>query len=268
MSELGKSAYTPAGFRQGAVAILDALGFRGVWRRRDLGVLRESLRNLSDLVVDDVAALVSRIGVTKPAIDLRFLSDTVVFTVAHDLPFSGDLSVDDSGAIGRMPAVGPFSVEVAAAFCSLLQARALLAEVPLAYRGAIGFGEFLVDDNFLIGPAIDEVAAGHQVANAAVVFLLPSAAAELGPSLCGQGDPWLLRRVLLPRYPLPVRYFRRRAVPVVNPIALHGLPDGSMERLLESFGKPRLLSSVWWKRRATRRLLVAAERHLRKSEGA
>ena len=47
--------------------------------------------------------------------------------------------------------------------------------MPLSYRGAVGFGDYALDANFIIGPAVDEAAAAHETAQAAIVWLLPRA---------------------------------------------------------------------------------------------
>lgn len=249
----------------GAVAMLDALGFRGIWKRESLNALEGSLETLVATLRRDIDELIQKIAISKPVIEARFLSDTVVFTVAHDVPFSGKGGGGSDGvAAGGFP-IAPFSVEVAAAFSSLLQARSALSAIPLAFRGAIGFGEFYVKENFLIGPAVDEVAVAHQEANGAIVFMLPSAASALAlhpPTLRDRG---LLPRVLIPDFRVPLKRLRHVVAPVVNPLALPGSPEDLSDRILRTFGNPRLFSSVWWKLRATTCLLGVAEKQLSRS---
>ena len=52
---------------------------------------------------------------------------------------------------------------------------AALATKPVAYRGAVSVGYFAIEDNFILGPAVDEAAGLMEVADAAVVWLTPSA---------------------------------------------------------------------------------------------
>lgn len=241
--------------------MLDALGFRGIWRRVGLDELRSSLNQLTATVRRDVEDLVQRIGGTKPVIETRFLSDTVVFTVAHDLPFTSGPPTGIRDAGEKAAAIAPFSVEVAAAFASLFQARAVSAPVPLAFRGAIGFGDYVLDGNFLIGPAIDEVAEEHQAPNGAFVWLLPSAAAVLDLYQAQDRKQQLLERVLIRGIRIPVKRGWARRGLVVNPLAAPGVPNETEQRLLATFGEPRVLSGVWWKRRATEQLLNAARAH-------
>jgi hypothetical protein len=61
--------------------------------------------------------------------------------------------------------------------------RSLRASVPLAYRGAVAVGEYEVSPHFVIGPAIDEAADAHERAQGAIVWLMPSARAQVAERL-------------------------------------------------------------------------------------
>lgn len=247
--------------------MLDALGFRGIWKRESLQPLVDSLESLVAILKKDLDDLLAKIDVSKPVIELRFLSDTVVFTVAHDLPFAGEVRAAREAQPNKVVPIAPFSVEVAAAFSALLQARAARSTVPLAFRGAIGFGEFFVRENFLVGPAIDEVAKAHQEAKGAIVFVLPSARAALAHYPPKLRDRGLLPLVLIPEFWVPLKRLRHALGPVINPLALPGSPEDLPDRILKTFGNPRLFSAVWWKRRATSRLLGTARKHLMRLGG-
>lgn len=255
-------ALTPGGFRKGAVAMMDALGFRGIWKRVELLALLKNLEVLEKVLSVDVDELCRSIGFAKPVVEVRFLSDTVLFTVAHDLPFTSREGESPETETGPVVPIAPFSVEVAAAFAALLQARAASSSVPLAFRGAIGFGEYFVKDNYLIGPAIDEVALAHQVANGALVFLLPSASAALRLYPESLRDRGVLRTAMIPDYRVPLKRLRWLRRAVVNPLGFPSLRPDVSDRILATFGNPSPLSSIWWKRRATEHFLKAATLHL------
>lgn len=73
------------------------------------------------------------------------------------------------------PFVGDDPVSILRSFLTVVQlARgAIIAsmhgEIPLSLRGVVTVGEFLVNDTFVIGPAIDEAAELEKKANAAIV---------------------------------------------------------------------------------------------------
>lgn len=242
---------TPAGFRLGAVAMLDALGFRGIWERVEVAALLNSLRKLVSQTSRDVSDLAKKLGVTRAKVDVRFLSDTVVFGVSHDIPFSTQNLAVKSARGGSMAPIASFSVEVAVAFAAVFQAKAALAPVPLTFRGAIGFGEFLIDGNILVGRAIDEVAKAHQLADGAIVWLLQSAEAELARAQPGYESKSVLSRALLRGVTLPFKDGATRTVSAVNPLSMPNLPRDMRRRLLLPFGKPAAGSDVARKREST-----------------
>ncbi|MCZ7652514.1 MAG: hypothetical protein M5U13_15635 [Thermoanaerobaculia bacterium] len=258
-AELGR---TPAGFYRGAVVMLDALGFKGIWNRAGLRQLLEALRSLETATRKGAEDLASAIAGLRPRIAVRFLSDTVVCTVSHAIPFSEEGADGGEGAGPPMLRVGPFSVEVAIGFAAVAQSRAACLGVPLALRGCIGFGDFMVDRNFLVGPAIDEVAEHHQRAEGAVVWLLPSAEAQLdlaGGGLDGRGLP---PEALLRGVPSPLKSGGGERLSIVNPLAVPGVPD-FVESLLATFGDPPASEEIRRKCENTRAFLERAGRAVR-----
>ena len=259
-----KPALKNNNFQQGAVVVVDALGFKGIWKRHAVENVLGSLRDLVDLVQKDVADLVKAISGLSPVIESRFLSDTVVFTVAHDLPYETAPQGNPDVALGaRMVPVGAFTVELACALGALIQARGALSPVPMAFRGAIGFGDYRIERDFLVGPAIDETAAAHERANGAIVWVTPSAEATLRIAGSRPPDSALLKRMLIPSFRVPLKRFRGTRAPVVNPMAFPGEEERIPGRILSTFGRPRPFSSVWWKRRNTRALLETARNYLK-----
>ncbi|OGA49504.1 MAG: hypothetical protein A3F74_19535 [Betaproteobacteria bacterium RIFCSPLOWO2_12_FULL_62_58] len=129
--------------KSGAVAFLDILGFKGIWRVKP----EEEVLNL----VMGVAEVVTR-GYKHPPPEKRWpecslpqvttLSDTIVITMD---------SLDRS--------------------CVLLLANTLYGVMmhfqkhELFVRGAIGWGNYAQMGNTFLGPAIDDVAAWHEQAN-------------------------------------------------------------------------------------------------------
>lgn len=172
-------------FQKGAVALIDALGFQGVWTRHDPALVVQTLRDLKGWVVNYIA---NQFG-PQPQfqVDVAFLSDAI----AVSLTFSADDDHQDALAVIYL-----------ADILTVILAKSLRSQVPFAYRGAITTGEFYLSGEFVIGPAIDEVASMYEAADAGVIWLSPTA------------DYMVLRRQLarslpsnthLVRFPVPMK---------------------------------------------------------------
>ena len=193
---------TTPDFKQGAVAFLDALGFKGIWRRfRDPAVVlekmraleqatREKLNNFGDGEESDVAGLETRAFV-----------------------------VSDSIFLAAWPPEGSAPRDTASlAAVILMAANAALAglegEAPLVFRGAVGCGSFDVDPerSFIVGPAVDEVVSAEQLGGAGLVWLAPSALQLIEKT--GWGQPGLHP------YPMPLKGGARLETLAINPMRL------------------------------------------------
>ena len=176
--------------RTGAFLMIDALGFKGIWRR-------PGLENQPELVIQKLANLQRQVGQyldqqfggpemrgrmeqdqwsSFDLVQARFLSDTIVLAVAiKDFTRS---FLNDTPAAGEpfyTMATKGLAVHVACSLASAMLAAAAKSDPALAYRGCISCGDFEVHDNFLVGPAVDEAAAAIDLAQGAFVWLLPSA---------------------------------------------------------------------------------------------
>lgn len=126
----------------GAVTILDVLGWKGIWQRKPDAML--VLKGIRDLIGD----------IQEPASKTSIwgFSDTIVLAT-H----------------GEPKAVLPVHVKNA----DLLLSFCLDEKLPI--RGAIGYGQFSSMDNMLIGPAVDEVASWYEAVEWIGAILTPSA---------------------------------------------------------------------------------------------
>jgi|GEM_PF-2401775 len=170
--------------RMGAVAMIDALGFRGVWRRFSPEEVVGKLQSLADATCSEARELQTDArahgGNLLEFVRVTALSDTIVFGVATkalDLVTQG-LKEEGWGEIFQFDndLLAGEAVRIAAELLGGLLRKAIEPPVPLAYRGAIAFGQFGMTDRFVIGPAIDEAADWMDKADGAVVVLTPSAA--------------------------------------------------------------------------------------------
>jgi hypothetical protein len=151
--------------QEGAFVLMDCLGFKGVWQRvREPREIIDKLRGIESSFHQRISArLPSLLQQPRFAFSTAFLSDTIViagFVKDQRLPnddFKGILVVAASFAAQEV--VGSFRRD----------------PYPLALRGCITFGQFIVDGSLILGPAVDEVASLHELPEGAFVFLSPGA---------------------------------------------------------------------------------------------
>lgn len=188
----------------GIVAVLDALGFKGIWSRRPISEVLAKLgaARREELHFPQPQSIAER---PVPPMSIRFLSDTVV--LAAPLP---DARIDREYEANQDDALVHVSFRAA-----MFVARMLASThgAPIAYRGAISFGEFEIREDFLIGPAIDEAAEAERLAEGAFVWLCPSA---MPLALRSIADSEL--RILMP-YAVPLKGGRSINTYVVTPLA-------------------------------------------------
>jgi hypothetical protein len=167
--------------RRGAIALIDVLGFKGIWRRHSEEAVIRSMEALLAASQEDAQLATQGVGNLTEFISPVFLSDTVAFGLAAKPLDEANAALEASG---EAELVGPFDEERLDSWTvwhmgnhlAHLMRRALVGEVPLAFRGAVAFGHFGLTDRFLIGEAVDEAAGFHERPNAAIVGLAPSAA--------------------------------------------------------------------------------------------
>src|SRR5437660_7527028 len=154
--------------KAGAVAMIDALGFRGIWDRWPAAEVMGNMHALKQRVEDDLR----QIG-TQPEMqfDATFLSDTVVLGLS-------------------LPATIPNHVVLSAIYVGDIVSRILTysarSSTPLTYRGAITCGDYEIDASFVMGRAVDDAATCYELADAAIVWLAPSASSLVGAWLPGR----------------------------------------------------------------------------------
>jgi hypothetical protein len=225
--------------KEGALAMLDALGFKGIWRRGyDEATHTEraekvvvKLRRAIALVEEEVARIKTydaEHGAFFEDVIVTVLSDTIVFGVAKRLP--ADPAVWQ-GTINREA----MCVGVAATLVQKILAEAALTDPPIAYRGCISYGQFMIDREFVVGPAVDEVAELEKRAQGAFVWLAPKAHRTLRHRITGEphyGYP------IVP-YDVPIRDGGFYRTGVIAPFPSRG----------ESFGEEELRKHemIYWK---------------------
>ncbi len=168
-------------FDTGVVAILDALGFKGIWQRSDPRQIIDKMQ-----VAKRAEAAFARHGFQP---QILFLSDTVVIACRQ-------------GESETRQALMFVCMRVAYFLSSMLTD----GKPPMVYRGAIAAGRYLIEDNILLGPAVDEAAEAEKQPRGPFVWLTQSARGLLPRrfrNALSHGDPVESTFYLMPyRVPL------------------------------------------------------------------
>jgi hypothetical protein len=213
--------------RHGAVVMLDALGFKGIWERVDPETLLEKLRALKRMAFQDAEALYANVPLVRASnLDLMFLSDTIV------LASSSEWSIEELSSESSSIAALQFHLDVVCSLAQLSIVRAM--DIPLAYRGCITVGSFEVAESFVLGPAIDDAARAERSADGAFVWLHAYALECLEKAArIHSENRWILEgnlERLLIDYDVPTKGGTFINTKVVNPLAN---PGGIASEVLE-----------------------------------
>ncbi len=232
-----------AELRDGVVAMIDALGFRGIWTRFEGTIMHtlEALHAEADARAED------------GGVRVNIFSDTILIASS---PPPGDADLHASlRAVLRV-------VEG-------LWHTAVMASPPLLFRGCISTGKILVSERSVVGEAVDEAAGLMEAADCALVWFAP-----------GAGDDWhdwgFARDVLTFPYAIPLRDGRRLQARTLNPCARFHLVEGGLanagpdfqrfrERVAETFhvhSPGKLPADVAIKKQNTHAFIVAAWAYL------
>jgi hypothetical protein len=192
----------PVTMRRGAIALIDVLGFKGIWRRHPEEAVIRSMEALLEASQEDARQAIAGPATTIDFIAPVFVSDTVAFGLAAKPVAEANAALEVRGEAELFSfdaaSLDSWTVWHMGNFLAHLMRRALVGEVPLAFRGAVAFGRFGLTDRFLIGEAVDEAAAFHERADGAMVGFAPSAARFEQAAVPSSGSKFL-------KYPIPTK---------------------------------------------------------------
>lgn len=133
--------------KTGSIALLDILGFKGIWQTRNPNDVLKILSGVSS-----VAETVYQTNIkNQKDVDLSFVQEKPRV-----------ITLSDSIVI-IIESKEPKSLVVLAAVINEL--FFYFAQQAMFFRGAMTFGSFLHQENTFIGPAIDDVASWYEAAN-------------------------------------------------------------------------------------------------------
>lgn len=225
------------GMHVGAIAMIDALAFQGIWDLFDADAVFETMEHVKTIANHAARSVTASLAqfagpgrlAHAPQGTSLCLSDTIVFAL-HIENFEPETLTIRIETI--QSALTAYVVHAVANMIAV----ASHGPVHLNYRGAITWGEFRIHDNYLLGPAVDEVATLHQQPDAAGVLLTRAAGNRI---LAIEKHPGALPKEFRPpllcfEHQLPLKSGATDACAmVVNPFAgctdrkqLHDVQDG------------------------------------------
>jgi hypothetical protein len=237
--------------KTGAFALIDCLGFKGIWKGGEHDALMSKLQSISKRaeIAAKKRAFPNGIPVGIPSenelrLEVKLLSDTVAISVCRG---------HNDDKLIELTTITNIVQEIIALY---------LEEPPyLVLRGCITYGKHTTSENFLVGPAIDEAAEYMNSAEGAFIWFLPAATDIIQPfcdihSKVPQDEKSKLISTALeaffPKYPIPIKnshYLNARAV---NPFYKKSAEDSDlMESSYKDAMKVGENMSIWMKRQNT-----------------
>lgn len=148
--------------KNGAITLLDVLGWSGIWQRRS----------------DAIDALERLLDKAEKKIDEHFSSDKD----SHKRVIDG-LSVEIRSISDTIALVTYGDINKAIAYQSILNSYLISLSIQelIPLRGATSYGQLIIRNNIMVGPAVDEVASWYEMSDTIGVFLTPSALLQIDP---------------------------------------------------------------------------------------
>lgn len=151
--------------KEGAFALIDCLGFKGIWNRANPTQVIDKLLKIEEVVSKEIVALKmpfdDKYG--PVSVNVRLLSDTVAISLQYE-----DELLDEARK-GLLITYMCYSV-------GQILSMFVKEEPVLVLRGCISYGQHISKGNFIIGPAVDIAAEYMNIAEGAFVWLLPNVA--------------------------------------------------------------------------------------------
>lgn len=265
--------------KQGAVAVLDALGFKGIWKIADNERKVIKVMKQVALVANAFQRHIAQIsddatGHMAHAFSIRLFSDSVIVSCCSRFKFEKiqGLQPASKGDFEQMFAdvmllVSLYMVTtVVSNVCGLTSST----DPVLLYRGAVACGSVEAADECFVGPAIDDAASMMDKADGPFVLLCPSARSVLGKSV--QDLPEKIassavfardRLPLILDYPVPLKDGRTYVGEILNPLMFAAKPSEQAAAMLRSFDAAMPLTlDLEIKKRNTAELLSRAAKDL------
>lgn len=275
--------------KEGAFALIDCLGFKGIWNRtQNPDLILENLVEAENKIrknVEKVSGFINNMQF-KIVPQISLLSDTVAISITNE---------NSTGVAETEEFRNGLLIEAACVFAASTMKVFIEDEPHLPMRGFITYGRHAVSKNFIVGPAVDEAAENYEIADGAFVWLHPNALEildktreikqQMFPQLIAQTEEFPMLNmsqnpkkdfsdlfrlgmdlpVLMKDYDIPVKGGSRLKGAVVNPLLLFKNEERRADithRYLNSFESRKI--DVLLKKQNTLELLLQANDQCRK----
>jgi hypothetical protein len=237
----------------GAFALIDCLGFKGLW---NLGheQLVSKLRQVKNTVREGLHNFLSspghplHINPDSFEMDVLLLSDTIAISVRLKQNDNATISLRQLQYEHKWPCLIVTSVIIYALIDLFLD-----NEPHLLLRGCITYGKHIIEENFLIGPAVDEAAEYMNEAQGAFIWFLPMAAGDIQVILPDNENNFMFSffDIMCPEYQVPIKGGHYLHTRVINP--LFSKKSDVTDNLLSIYYKAMSVDKmdVWMKRQFT-----------------
>lgn len=225
---------------EGAFALIDCLGFKGLWKDGH-SALMAKIRSINETIHVAVPIILKTLPIhfnlDQFSYEVKLLSDTVAISAVRS---GGNPDFTELLVIA--------SVVIA------VSKLYLIGHPHLLLRGAIGWGKFTTDKNFIVGPAVDATAEYMESSEGAFIWYLPPASELIKESLKDVIASDLVRKTMdafLPVHNIPIKGGHFLTTRAVNP--LFGLSAEEGDAVVEIYKSVMTVPnmSVWMKRQNT-----------------
>jgi hypothetical protein len=283
--------------REGAFALIDCLGFKGIWKRTEQSLpleehqtlLLEKLRRILDQIhLQLIAGLPYHLLRRDVVLTASLLSDSVAISLRYENDDGKDDARKRKGQRLQEMREKSYLVWLICASTVRVLDLYLQGQPGLVLRGCITFGYYehntTETGSFIVGPAVDDAAEKVEISQGAFVWLHPEAA-ELyryavrvqrktvrllhkrndRQELLEGSKKSLCEPIMVDPYDVPLKGGGRLRCPVLNPLAFHNTREKrqAVFRKYEDAMSSNQLD-VLLKRQYTMEFLKAAEEARRK----
>jgi hypothetical protein len=245
-----------AKMRLGALAIIDILGFKGMWHRTvnpvDILLELDKIKSLANELLRHQNEMDGGDLWESLDAEVRVFSDCLMIV----MPMPEDKNdYEEQNYKTFYEAIRKYMLlRYLVLIVTKIITEAVNGNVPFLYRGCISFGEFAFNDFAALGPAVDEAGSYFEKSEGAFVFLSPSAAEIY------KARPGLLQKAIFPyftNYNVPMKNEKTLQTFVMNPLLFIGINSNNdiKQQILDAFGNGELAIEVENKKRNTQEYL-------------
>lgn len=227
--------------KEGAFALIDCLGFKGLWQNGHTGLM-EKIRRINSTINASVPEVLRKLEIAfsldQYHYEVKLLSDSVAISVTR--------KNQDTEKYTELLVIASIIIAVS---------KLYRTDPPhLLLRGCITYGEFVTDENFIVGPAVDATAEYMESAEGAFIWYLPPASALLDEHCANLLQLDLITKTVaafIPKFNIPMKCGHVLESRTIN--TAFRLSPSETEDMIQIYSsvmnKPSM--SVWLKRQHT-----------------